>query len=184
MKTKIKKLFIIVGHTGAGKTTLCQRLGKEYCVKVIPFSMTAKQFAESKGYSDENDVILKCYEILGSRDFSTLYKQYMLELLENSVEDNDVVIVEGLYISNIISELRKRYKVCIVAIDVPRSTGIARKTRCNKQMESMERYKSKEKLKEGLGIKMLMQEADYHIDGTNDRNKVFQDTSAIFESFR
>ena len=179
-----KKLFIVVGHTGAGKTTLCQRLGNDYGIKVIPFSSTAKQFSESIGYYDEKDSILKCYKILGSKVFATLYNEYMLEVFERSLKDDEVVIVEGLYISIIMPELKRKYDVCMEALDVPMSICLKRKLSNSNSRESLEIYKAKEVLKEGLGIDNLIQEADYHINGMLDKNTVFNEASAIFNSFR
>ena len=48
----MKKIVIIVGKTGAGKSTLCRRIADTSQFQLLSFAKAGKEFAQSKDYEN------------------------------------------------------------------------------------------------------------------------------------
>ncbi len=63
----MKKVFIITGRTGAGKSTLCQKLEKHFNYPLLSFACMGKEFANANGYNR----IRECHSEMGLNVFKT-----------------------------------------------------------------------------------------------------------------
>ncbi len=63
----MKKLFVITGRTGAGKSTLCQKLQEYFNYPLLSFASMGKKFANANGYNR----IRECHLAMGLNEFKT-----------------------------------------------------------------------------------------------------------------
>lgn len=106
----MKKIFIITGRTGAGKTTLCQRLEEYFDYPLLTFASMGKKFANENGYNR----IRECHLAMGLNEFKTKISQYILNIMSEQLSNSDVVIVDGLYIDDVVKILKENYSCKIM----------------------------------------------------------------------
>ena len=63
----MKNIFIITGRTGAGKSTLCQKLEEYFNYPLLSFASMGKKFANANGYNR----IRECHQAMELNEFKT-----------------------------------------------------------------------------------------------------------------
>ena len=169
----MKKILIIVGHTGAGKSTICQCLMELYSVPLISFANVGKSFSNSLGYKRIRD----CYKNIGSVEFKKMFSEYFWDRILECLSKSDFLIIDGLYLDDIAKKLKYLYETLCVYINVPEDICIKRVAdRLGKTYESVvNEYKLKENLKEHLGSEYIISYADVTVDGIKDKVSVYKD---------
>lgn len=74
----MKKIYIITGRTGAGKSTLCKKLEEYFNYPLLSFSTMGKEFANLNGY----DRIRECHLAMELREFDSKISQYILNVIK------------------------------------------------------------------------------------------------------
>lgn len=173
----MKKILVIVGHTGAGKSTVCKRLANFYNKPLLSFASVGKEFSESLGYKR----IRECYKNLGARRFKETFSEYFFSKISYFLMKSDFLIIDGLYLDDIAIKLKNMYNTLYVCIDVPEITCVDRvaKRLGISQQEVNYEYRLKEELKENLGNDYIINNADLIVDGTKDRNVVYQEIKKL-----
>ncbi len=169
----MKKILVITGHTGAGKSTVCQYLANFYNVPLISFAGIGKDFSYSLGYKR----IRECYKEIGLVQFKELFSKYFFARISESLKEFDCLIVDGLYLDDTAAKLNISYKTLYVYIDVPESIckrRIAERLGLPNEMVDGE-YILKENLKQNLGSIYVINHTDVVIDGTKNKDDVCKD---------
>ena len=170
----MKKIFIITGKTGAGKTTLCEKLGDYFEYPILSFSDMRKEFAYVNGYKRIRD----CYLAMELNDFKTTISEHFLKIIKERLNTNDVIIIDGLYIDEVAKTLMENYNVKIIylkADDYIRYKRISQKLSITIENAKIENDE-KERLKNEVGIETLIKNADIIIDGNKSQYEVFNMT--------
>lgn len=175
----MKKIFIITGRTGAGKSTLCQRLEEYFKYPLLSFASMGKKFANSNGYNR----IRECYLAMGLNEFKTKMSQYILNIINKQLSNSDIVIVDGLYIDDVIGILKENYNCKIIYL---RTNNSIRYERISQRLsiaieEAKKENQIKERLKDEVGIDRLIENADYIINGNKSIDQVFEVTKKFME---
>lgn len=169
----MKKILVIVGHTGAGKSTVCQHLAELYDIPLISFASAGKEFSNNLGYKR----IRECYKSIGAMEFKNLFSKYFFDRISDYLIRSDFLIVDGLYLDNIATKLKCLYETIYVYINVSEEICIERVAqRLNEPYERVSiEYKLKEDLKGSLGNGYVIDHADVIIDGTKEKDIVCKD---------
>ena len=106
----MKKIFIITGRTGSGKSTLCNKLKKYFNYPLLAFASMGKKFANEHGYNR----IRECYLEMELNEFKTKISRHILNMINKELSNNDVIIIDGLYINNVVKILKQNYNCKII----------------------------------------------------------------------
>ena len=169
----MKKIFIITGRTGAGKSTLCQKLEEYFNYPLLSFASMGKKFANANGYNR----IRECHLAMGLNEFKTKISQHILNIINEQLSNSDVVIVDGLYIDDVVRILKENYNCKTMYLETDNNI---RYERISKRLfitieQAKKENEIKERLKDEVGIDTLIESADYVIDGNKSINEVFED---------
>ena len=156
-------VFIIAGKTGAGKSTISEWINLKFGFPVISFANIGKTFALNHGKKR----LRECYQTMEKTIFVHSLTDAIKSTIRGAVDNNEVLIIDGLYAYDAIQDLRKTCKVIVIYIQVKDS---ARYARISKRLE-IEEYSAKkedqlkEQIKTVLGNNRILEAADYLING-------------------
>ncbi len=174
-------IVIIVGRTGAGKSTLCERLARTFNARLISFAKAGKEYALSKSCNGIRD----CYNSNGPIVFKEEFTQYFASIINEAISQNSRIIIDGLYVDDIAKYLKEYFSVYCIYIDVPLETcyqRIAEREGLSSKFVKKE-YSSKEVIKNQLGNDSIIEAADLLIDGTTDIESVYNKAASVIDSF-
>lgn len=168
-----KKIIVIVGHTGAGKSTVSSEIAVRFSMPVISFAECGKIFARNNNYERIRD----CWESMHKQEFQKGITATMIESVEQKLSESDVLIIDGIYDSVTLREMKNRYScVEIVYLGAPDEIRFKRiAKRCGYTMGQVKRENNrKERIKSDLGIDKVLSKADYFIDATDSVQNIVQ----------
>lgn len=170
------KIILVLGRTGAGKSTLCQKLADTFQAKLLSFAKCGKNFAALHGYK----YIRKCYNELGPEQFKKLFSDYFEDIIIRAIEEYPFVIIDGLYVYEIAKHLKNKYNVPFLYIDVPLEVCFERiAKRESMTIEQVQaEYASKEIMKQYLGNELIINMSDCVINGDQDSDTVYSSVVA------
>ena len=165
------QIIIIIGHTGAGKTTLAQALGKKYGLSVLSFHDAGKELA-----STEN----------GSLRFNEI-ASYLYEGIVSAANTNKPVIADGLAVAGVVERLiASEYAVKTIYLDTPYELRIERIRQRHfwsaEAAENIERSKADGKDKGGIASVIGM--ADVVFNGSRQVVEVAADFDLWYSTIR
>lgn len=168
-----KKIIVIVGHTGAGKTTVSSELSALYSLPIVSFANCGKEFAKSNNFERIRD----CWTSMGKKQFSEGITRTMMQRVEQVLAESDALIIDGIYDEITIGKIRSRYddvkSVYLVVPDEIRFNRIAK--RCADTMVRVNNENErKEQIKVALGIEKVLSKADYFINATGNVESIVQ----------
>lgn len=175
----MKKIFIITGRTGAGKTTLCKKLKEALNYPLLTFASMGKSFANENGYNR----IRECHLAMPKEEFNTKLSEYMLNILKETLNNCNSVIVDGLYMYELVKTLKKDYNCTIIYLELRekiRYERISQRLKVSLE-EAKEENEIKEKLKDDAGIGNLIEEADYTINASQKEEEIFDTAKKIIK---
>lgn len=177
----MKKIVIIVGKTGAGKSTLCRRIADTSQFQLLSFAKAGKEFAQSKDYEH----IRECYHDLGKEIFTKDFTEFFSQIINDKINNFSNIIIDGLYVESIALRLKEQYSVLIIDIDVPLEICLQRifNRENNGFIDVKKEYSSKEELKIHLGSNAIIELADIVIDGTDDSDTVYNSVQRCISNF-
>ncbi len=175
----MKRIFIITGRTGAGKSTLCQRLEKYFNYPLLTFASMGKKFANANGYNR----IRECHLAMGLNEFKTKISQHILNIMNEQLNTNDIIIVDGLYIDEVVRILKENYNCKMIYLKTDDNIRYERiSQRLSITIEKAKKENEiKEHLKDDVGIDTLIENADYVINGNKSKDEVFEATKQFIE---
>lgn len=168
-----KKIIVIVGHTGAGKSTVSSEIGMRYSLPVISFAECGKMFAKNNNYERIRD----CWKSMHKQEFQKGISETMIKNVEQKLSESNVLIIDGIYDSVTIKEMKSRYScVEIVYLIVPDEIRFKRiAKRCGYTMvQVMKENNRKEHIKSDLGIDKVLSKADYFINAVDSVQNIVQ----------
>ncbi len=166
----MKYIFVIVGHTGAGKSSICNWISDNLNYPIISFSEIARQFSTQQGFEHIRD----CFNALEINNFITSISKCLLDAIVEKINKSDVLIIDGLYIYCILDILRNNYCTKIVYINVPEQIcqeRVAHRLNISADL-AIHEYKTKESMKEDLGNNIILNYTDFVFDGTQPTNTI------------
>lgn len=175
----MKKIFIITGRTGAGKTTLCKRLEEYFNYPLLTFASMGKKFANANGYNR----IRECHLAMELNEFKIKISQYILNIIDEQLENSESVLIDGLYIDDVVKILKENYNCKMMYLqtdDNIRYERVAQRLSITIEQAKKEN-EIKERLKNEVGIEKIIQNADYIIDGNKSMDEVFEDTKQFIK---
>lgn len=177
----MKRIVIIVGKTGVGKSTLCRRIADTSHFQLLSFAKAGKEFARSKGYEH----IRECYHNLGKEIFTKDFTEFFSQIINDKINSFSNVIIDGLYVESIALKLKEQYSVLIIDIDAPLEICLQRifNRENNGFIDVKKEYLSKEELKIHLGSNAIIELADVVIDGTDDSDTVYNNVQRYISNF-
>lgn len=167
----MKKILVVVGHTGAGKSTICKNISDIYNIPLMSFASLGKAFSNNLGYKR----IRECYKEIGAGKFKKEFSEYFFNCITERLTKCDAMIIDGLYIDDVAEMCKQKYSTLFVYIDVPKEICVKRVSERMYTSENVySEYSLKEDLKEHLGNDTVIANADTIIDGTKDREIVLK----------
>ena len=168
----MKRIFIITGRTGAGKSTLCNHLEEYFKVPLLSFATMGKKFANANGY----ERIRECHLAMELNEFKTKISQYILNIINEELVICDTIIMDGLYIDDVIKVLKENYNCKVVYLKTDDDVRYKRiSERLSITIEQAKKENEiKERLKNDVGINWLIENANYVVDGNQSVDEVFE----------
>ncbi|MCI8470847.1 MAG: AAA family ATPase [Clostridia bacterium] len=175
----MKKIFIITGRTGAGKSTLCQRLEEYFNYPLLSFADMGKKFANENGYNR----IRECHFAMGTDKFKTKISKHILDTIDKQLKTCDNIIIDGLYIDDAVSRLKENYNCKIIYLKTEDNIRYERiSQRLSTTIEQAKKENEiKEYTKDELGIDILIKNTDYVISGSKSADEVFEAAKQFIE---
>ncbi len=168
-----KKIMVIVGHTGAGKSTVSSEIGMRYSLPVISFAECGKMFAKNNNHERIRD----CWKSMHKQEFQKGISETMIKNVEQKLSESDILIIDGIYDSVTLKEMKSRYS-CVetVYLSVPDEIRFKRiAKRCGYTMvQVMRENNRKERIKLDLGIDKVLSKADYFINAVDSVQNIVQ----------
>lgn len=168
----MKKIFIITGRTGAGKSMLCNRLEEYFKEPLLSFATMGKKFANANGYNR----IRECHLAMELQEFKTKISQYILNSIKEELSHGDTIIIDGLYIDDVVRRLKEDYICKLIYLKTDDDVRYKRiSERLSVTIEQAKKENEiKEHLKDEVGINQLIELADYIVDGNQKAEQVFE----------
>ena len=168
-----KKIIVIVGHTGAGKSTVSSEIGMRYSLPVISFAECGKMFARNNNYERIRD----CWKSMHKQEFQKGISETMIKNVEQKLSESDVLIIDGIYDSVTLKEIKSCYScdetVYLSVPDEIRFKRIAK--RCGyTTVQVMKENNRKECIKLDLGIDKVLSKADHVINAVDSIHNIVQ----------
>lgn len=168
----MKKIFIVTGRTGAGKTALCNRLSDYFNCPCIAFMGVGREIANSNGYNRIRDYYLE----IGLEQFKEAMSKHFSIIIDEKMNSNENIVIDGLYIYEVFNTLNTKYDCRIINID---ANELIRYKRISEKLsitieQAQKENKEKEELKDEVGIDELIKKADITIDGNKSKDEVFK----------
>ena len=178
----MKKIFIITGRTGAGKSTLCNQLQEYFKYPLLSFAIMGKKFANANGYNR----IRECYLAMELKEFKTKILQYILNVIKEELSECDAIIMDGIYIDDVVKKLKEDYICKLIYLKTDDDTRFKRiSDRLSITIEQAKKENEiKKQLKNEVGINELIELADYVIDGNQSKEKIFKNTKQFISNMR
>ena len=175
----MKNIFIITGRSGAGKTTLCKKLEAVLNYPLLTFASMGKSFANENGYNK----IIECYLAMEKEEFNTQISEYMLNIMKETLDTCNTIIIDGLYMYELTKTLKEDYNCTVIYLKLDENTRYERiaKRRALTMEEAKNENELKEKQKNDAGIDKLIEEADYIIDGRKKEEDVFDTAKKLIK---
>lgn len=176
----MKRVIIIAGKTGAGKSTLCKRLQEYFDFPLLSFANMGKEFATKKGYQR----IRQCHLDMKLEDFIEGISNHIFHTIDTQLHTCDFILVDGLYIEKTITKLKEKYECIVIYL---KTSNTIRYERIAKRLsitieQAKKENKIKEKLKDDVGIESLIKNSNHTIDGDKDKEVVFNKTVEYIKS--
>lgn len=170
----MKQIFIITGRTGAGKSTLCKKLQEYFDIPLLSFANMGKEFATKCGYHR----IRECHLAMELGEFIEKLSTHTLKTISEQINICNIIIIDGLYITKVLQELKLKYDCKIIYLKVDSKIRYERvSNRLNIPFyQAEEEMKIKEKLKEDVGIDDFIKQANLTVDGSKLIDEVFEFT--------
>lgn len=177
----MKRIIIITGKTGAGKSTLCKSLQEYFQFPLLSFANMGKEFANKNGYQR----IRQCNLDMKLEDFIEGISTHIFDTIDKQLNTCDYILVDGLYIAKTVLKLKEKYECNVIYLQ---SSDITRYQRIAKRLSiTIEHARAennvKEKLKDDVGIDILIKNSSYTIDGNKSQNEVFNDAKEYIENY-
>ncbi len=176
----MKEIYIIVGRTGAGKSTLCKKLSEYFNYPLLSFAGMGKKFANLNGYNRIRD----CRLGMGLYEFKIRLSEYFINIIKDQMKMNDNIIIDGLYIDILLELLKESWSCKIIHIkteDIIRYKRVSERLSCTLEQARIEN-EIKERIKNELGIDQFITNADYIVDGNKTMDEVFLSTKQFIEN--
>ncbi len=176
----MKRIFIITGKTGAGKSTLCTKLESYFNYPLLSFKSMATKYANEYGFK----TLREHYSSMDFSEYKIKVSEYILNIINEQMNKADTVIVDGLYIDDVVKTLEKNYNCKILylkADDVIRYERTAKRM-CSSMGQAKKEDEIRARSKSKLGINNLIESADYIIDGNKTVEEVFSVTKQYIEN--
>lgn len=177
----MKKVIIITGKTGTGKSTLCKKLEEYYHYPLLTFASMGKKFANENGYNR----IRECHLAMNLEEFIEGISSHIFNTIDKELNTCDIILVDGLYISKTVERLKEKYNCSIIYLktsDTIRYERIAKRLSITTDQAKVENS-VKEKLKDDVGIGTLIKNSDCIINGDKSQKEVFKDTQEYIEKY-
>lgn len=177
----MKKIIVITGKTGAGKSTVCKRLQEYFNYPLLTFADMGKEFANKNGYNR----IRECHLAMALEEFVEGISNHIFNTIDKELTTCDTVLIDGLYIAKTVEKLKEKYDCSILylkASDTIRYERIAERLSITVEQARVENN-VKEKLKDDVGIDILIKNSSCIIDGNKSQNEVFNDTKEYIENY-
>lgn len=177
----MKRIIIITGKTGAGKSTLCKSLQEYFQFPLLSFANMGKEFANKNGYQR----IRQCNLDMKLEDFIEGISTHIFDTIDKQLNTCDYILVDGLYIAKTVLKLKEKYDCSILylkASNTIRYERIAERLSITVEQARVENN-VKEKLKDDVGIDILIKNSSCIIDGNKSQNEVFNDTKEYIENY-
>lgn len=168
----MKKIFIITGRTGVGKSTLCEKLEQYFHYPLLSFAGMGKSFASNNGYKRIRD----CHLSMDLNEFKTKISAHIFDIIDKQMNTYNNVIIDGLYIEDTLKRLKEKYDCYVVYLRVDDMVRYERiSNRLSITLEDAKKENEiKERLKDEVGIDTFIQDADFVIDGSKSVQEVFE----------
>lgn len=175
----MKKIYIITGRTGSGKSTICERIADEFNITLLSFAKIGKKVAVDQGFNR----IRECYLTMELDMFKTKMGEHFLNSIEKVLENEDSVLIDGLYLDIVVTKLKEKYLCTIIYIN---TTDAVRYKRIADRLlipldQAIAENEIKERLKNEVGINELINLVDYEIDGDVSSENVYQNVAEIIK---
>lgn len=177
----MKKIIVITGKSGAGKSTLCKRLQEYFNYPLLTFASMGREFANKNGYNR----IRECHLAMALEEFVEGISNHIFNTIDKELTTCDIVLVDGLYITKTVEKLKEKYDCSILYLkvsDTIRYERIAQRLSITIE-QAKEENQIKEKLKQDIGIDILIKNSSCIIDGSKSQNEVFNDTKEYIENY-
>lgn len=177
----MKKIIVITGNSGAGKSTVCKRLQEYFNYPLLTFAGMGKEFANKNGYNR----IRECHLGMDLEEFIEGISNYIFHTIDKELTTCDIVLVDGLYIAKTVEKLKEKYECHILYLktsDTIRYERIAERLSTTVEQAKVE-DKVKEKLKDDVRMDILIKNSSCTIDGNQSQNKVFNDIKEYIENY-
>lgn len=104
------------------------------------------------------------------------YLGHILNIINKQLSNRDVVIVDGLYIDDVVRVLKENYNCKMMYLETDNNIRYERISErlCITIEQAKKENEIKERLKDEVGIDTLIESADYVIDGNKSINEIFE----------
>jgi dephospho-CoA kinase len=161
-------IVLIVGYTGAGKTTVADKLSTDRQAQLLTFKALGQELASTKGYEKLRDYFGATSPEISRRELDK-FLQYKIEEVLNNMNIDERLVIDGLISPGTVLWLKNTYEnVSIIYLNVPRALRLSRiceRLKCT-QSEAKQEERLKNGIKQSMGIDTVIESADYHVDGT------------------
>jgi dephospho-CoA kinase len=167
MNAKVS-IVLIVGYTGAGKTTVANKLSTDRQAQLLTFKALGQELASAKGYKKLRDYFGATLPEI-SRSELDKFLQFRIEEILSNMNSDGRLVIDGLISPETVLWLKNTYEnVSIIYLNVPRKLRLSRiceRLKCT-QSEARLEERLKNGIKQSMGIDTVIESADYHVDGT------------------
>lgn len=178
----MKKIYIITGRTGSGKSTLCQKLSEQFNYPLLSFASMGNKFAKSKGYNR----IRECHLAMELNEFKNQMSNHLFNTVESELENNNQIIIDGLYVDTVVLKLKEKYDCTLIYLntdDEIRYERVAKRLSISIE-QAREENQIKERLKDEVGINELIKISDYIVDGNKTPEEIFTYSCKILKNHK